>query len=141
MTGATMWKQLAVSIASLGLVLPVLSCSEPAGAKTAAPQSNRFIVGIDLSESRSVEALRDSRRLLDDLVESRLHNGDELVLLEMYGTSDNGDHQWIDSVPRLRRPDARKNQNSSSIVAVGRSRNLPGRFAGQAACRAGEFVR
>ena len=41
---------------------------------------------------------------LDDLVESRLHNGDELVLLEMYGSSDTGDHQWIDSVPRARTP-------------------------------------
>src|SRR5262249_57808317 len=31
-------------------------------------------------------------------------NGDQLVLLEMYGSSDNGDHQWIDSVPRARTP-------------------------------------
>jgi hypothetical protein len=100
------WTHLALAIASLGLVLPALGCSESAGAKTASPPGNRFIVGIDLSQSRSVEALRDSRRLLDDLVESRLHNGDELVLLEMYGSSDTDDHQWIDSVPRLRRPGA-----------------------------------
>ena len=101
---ATMWTRVAFATASFGLVLPALGCSESAGAKTAALSSNRFIVGIDLSESRSVEALRDSRRLLDDLVESRLHNGDELVLLEMYGSSDTGDHQWIDSVPRMRTP-------------------------------------
>jgi len=104
MMGATMWTRLALAIASVGLALPALGCSESAGAKTAASPANRFIVGIDLSESRSVEALRDSRRLLDDVVETRLHNGDELVLLEMYGTADTGDHQWIDSVPRLRRP-------------------------------------
>jgi hypothetical protein len=105
MMGATIWTRLTLAIASCGLVLSALGCGESAGAKTASLPSNRFIVGIDLSESRSVEALRDSRRLLDDIVESRLHNGDELVLLEMYGSPDTGDHQWIDSVPRLRRPD------------------------------------
>jgi len=99
-----MWTRLSLAIASLGLASSALGCGESAGARPAAPQTAQFIVGIDLSASRSVEALRDSRRLLDDLVESRLHNGDELVLLEMYGTSDTGDHQWIDSVPRARTP-------------------------------------
>ena len=98
------WTRLALAIASFGLASSALGCGESAGARPAAPQTAQFIVGIDLSASRSVEALRDSRRLLDDLVESRLHNGDELVLLEMYGSSDTGDHQWIDSVPRARTP-------------------------------------
>jgi hypothetical protein len=91
-------------IASLGLGLSALSCGRSAGAKPAASATNQYIVGIDLSASRSVEALRDSRRLVDNLVESRLHNGDELVLLEMYGSEDTDDHQWIDSVPRARTP-------------------------------------
>ena len=98
------WTRLALAFASSGLVSSLVGCGESAGARPAAPQTAQFIVGIDLSASRSVEALRDSRRLLDDLVESRLHNGDELVLLEMYGSSDTGDHQWIDSVPRARTP-------------------------------------
>jgi hypothetical protein len=96
--------RLALAFTSSGLVSLAMGCGESAGARPAAPQTAQFIVGIDLSASRSVEALRDSRRLLDDLVESRLHNGDELVLLEMYGSSDTGDHQWIDSVPRARTP-------------------------------------
>src|SRR5262249_9938769 len=94
----------ALGWASIALALSAISCSQPAGAKPVPPPTNQFIVGIDLSASRSVEALRDSRRLLDNLVESRLHNGDELVLLEMYGSTDTGDHQWIDSVPRARTP-------------------------------------
>jgi hypothetical protein len=98
------WTRVALAFASSGLVSSAIGCGESAGARPAAPQTAQFIVGIDLSASRSVEALRDSRRLLDDLVESRLHNGDELVLLEMYGSSDTGDHQWIDSVPRARTP-------------------------------------
>ena len=98
------WTRLALAFASSGLVSSAIGCGESAGARPAAPQTAQFIVGIDLSASRSVEALRDSRRLLDDLVESRLHNGDELVLLDMYGSSDTGDHQWIDSVPRARTP-------------------------------------
>jgi len=98
------WTRFALAFASSGLVSLAIGCGESAGARPAAPQTAQFIVGIDLSASRSVEALRDSRRLLDGLVESRLHNGDELVLLEMYGSSDTGDHQWIDSVPRARTP-------------------------------------
>jgi hypothetical protein len=100
-----MWMRNCRSLAALGMTsISALGCGQTAGAKTAPPTTNQFIVGIDLSASRSVEALRDSRRLLDNLVESRLHNGDELVLLEMYGSSDTGDHQWIDSVPRARAP-------------------------------------
>jgi hypothetical protein len=95
--------RLALGCVSFALGLSALGCGGSAGAKVAPPSTNQFIVGIDLSASRSVEALRDSRRLLDNLVE-RLHNGDELVLLEMYGSSDTGDHQWIDSVPRARTP-------------------------------------
>lgn len=94
----------ALLIAAFGFGLSTLSCGSSAGAKPAATPTSQYIVGIDLSASRSVEALRDSRRLVDNLVESRLHNGDELVLLEMYGSEDTGDHQWIDSVPRARTP-------------------------------------
>jgi hypothetical protein len=97
-------KRLALAIASCVLALPAIGCGGSAGARPPSRQADQFIVGVDLSASRSVEALRDSRRLLDNLVESRLHNGDELVLLEMYGSSDTGDHQWIDSVPRSRTP-------------------------------------
>lgn len=103
-----MWTRLALncsSVVALGMTtVSALGCGQSAGAKPVPPPTNQFIVGIDLSASRSVEALRDSRRLLDNLVESRLHNGDELVLLEMYGSSDTGDHQWIDSVPHARTP-------------------------------------
>jgi hypothetical protein len=96
--------RVAFGLAVCILVLAAIGCGQSAGAKPVPPATNQFIVGIDLSASRSVEALRDSRRLLDNLVESRLHNGDELVLLEMYGSSDTDDHQWIDSVPRARTP-------------------------------------
>lgn len=93
--------------ASLGLttlLLAAIGCGGSAGAKPVPTATYQYIVGIDLSASRSVEALRDSRRLLDNLIESRLHNGDELILLEMYGSSDTGDHQWVDSAARARTP-------------------------------------
>jgi len=92
------------SLVGFGLLAGAVACGEPAGAKPPPPPTNQYVVGIDLSASRSVEALRDARRLLDALVESRLRNGDELVLLEMYGASDTDDHQWVDSVPRSRTP-------------------------------------
>jgi hypothetical protein len=89
---------------AVGMLAGATSCSEPAGATRLPSPTSQFVVGIDLSASRSVEALRDSRRLLDALIESKLQNGDELVLLEMYGASDTDDHQWVDSVPHARTP-------------------------------------
>ena len=96
------WTRPALAITCFTFASATASCGRSAGAKPAASATNQYIVGIDLSASRSVEALRDSRRLVDNLVESRLQNGDELVLLEMYGSQDTGDHHWIDSVPRAR---------------------------------------
>jgi len=98
---------LGMTAASLGLtaaLVAAVGCGESAGAKSVPAPTYQYIVGIDLSASRSVEALRDSRRLLDNLIESRIHNGDELILLEMYGSSDTGDHQWVDSAARARTP-------------------------------------
>jgi hypothetical protein len=79
-------------------------CSETAGAKQPLLPGQQFIVGIDLSASRSKQAVDESRRLLDDLVETRLANGDQLVILEMYGGVTSSEHQWMDTVPSVRLP-------------------------------------
>jgi hypothetical protein len=79
-------------------------CSETAGAKQPMLPGQQYIVGIDLSASRSKQAVDESRRLLDDLVETKLANGDQLVILEMYGGATSSEHQWMDTVPSVRLP-------------------------------------
>lgn len=79
-------------------------CSETAGANQPMLPGHQYIVGIDLSASRSKQAVDESRRLLDDLVETKLANGDQLVILEMYGGVTSSEHQWMDTVPSVRSP-------------------------------------
>jgi len=79
-------------------------CSETAGAKQSMLPAHQYIVGIDLSASRSKQSVDESRRLLDDLVETKLANGDQLVILEMYGGATSSEHQWMDTVPGARLP-------------------------------------
>jgi hypothetical protein len=93
--------RLAYAIATAAAVWFMTSgCGGTAVAKAPLIPAHQYIVGIDLSASRSRQAIDESRRLLDDLVETRLVNGDQLVLLEMYGGATSSAHQWMDTVPR-----------------------------------------
>lgn len=73
-------------------------CGGTAVAKQPLIPGHQYIVGIDLSASRSTQAVDESRRLLDDLVDTKLANGDQLVLIEMYGGATSSQHQWMDTV-------------------------------------------
>ena len=86
------------------LWLMTSGCGGTAIAKPPVIPGHQYIVGIDLSASRSRQAVDESRRLLDDLVDTKLVNGDQLVLLEMYGGVTSSRHQWMDTVPGTRTP-------------------------------------
>jgi hypothetical protein len=79
-------------------------CGGTAVAKQPMIPGHQYIVGIDLSASRSKQAVDESRRLLDDLVDTKLVNGDQLVLIEMYGGATSAEHQWMDTVANVRTP-------------------------------------
>ena len=101
-----MWPRLALAIASFGLVSSALGCGESAGARPAAPPTAQFIVG---STSRRVARSRrcEIRGACWTTWSNRAcTTATSWCLLEMYGSSDTGDHQWIDSVPRARTPGA-----------------------------------
>jgi hypothetical protein len=79
-------------------------CGGTAVAKQPMIPGHQYIVGIDLSASRSKQAVDESRRLLDDLVDTKLVNGDQLVLIEMYGGATSAEHQWMDTIASVRTP-------------------------------------
>jgi hypothetical protein len=95
--------RLSYAICTAGALWMMTSgCGGTAGAKQPIMPGHQYIVGIDLSASRSRQAIDESRRLLDDLVETRLGNGDQLVLIEMYGGATSSEHQWMDTVASMR---------------------------------------
>lgn len=82
------------------------ACGRAGANEAASASGTRYIVGIDVSGSRTASGRREARTLLDQLIDRRITNGDQLVLVEMYGADDGKLRQWSDSVPALR--DARK---------------------------------
>lgn len=100
--GSYRWMYAIATAAALWLLTS--GCSETAAANQPLLPGHQYIVGIDLSASRSKQAVDESRRLLDDLVETKLANGDQLVILEMYGGATSSEHQWMDTVPSVRLP-------------------------------------
>jgi hypothetical protein len=73
---------------ALTLALPLaLGCSGDAVATTTAARGTQYIVGVDISSSRSAMDLRESQALLNGLVD-RMTYGDKLVVVEMYGAAE-----------------------------------------------------
>lgn len=85
---------------ALALVLPVLAaCGGEAVATTSSARGTQYIVGVDISSSRTPMDLRESQQLLEQLV-ARMTFGDKLVIVEMYGALE--PQQIVDSVRALR---------------------------------------
>jgi hypothetical protein len=64
-----------------------LGCGGDAVATTTAARGTQYIVGVDISSSRSAMDLRESQALLNGLVD-RMTYGDKLVVVEMYGAAE-----------------------------------------------------
>lgn len=62
-----------------------------------------YIVGIDMSSSRTPAQLQDGRQLLDGVI-GRMMNGDELVFIESYRAGTDSAVQWHRQVPPARVP-------------------------------------
>jgi hypothetical protein len=65
----------------------VVSCGGDAVATTSSSRGTQYIVGVDISSSRSNMDLRESQALLTGLVD-RMTYGDKLVVVEMYGAAE-----------------------------------------------------
>src|SRR6202165_2990798 len=62
-----------------------------------------YIVGVDISGSRTKTEMNESKKLLDGLVD-RLQAGDHLTLIEVYQGGRTPARQWSDSVRSPREP-------------------------------------
>lgn len=78
------------------LLVVAASCGSEANAVTASSRGTQYIVGIDISGSRSAMALRESKALLERLIADRMSYGDKIVFIEMYGADE--PQQFRDSI-------------------------------------------
>jgi hypothetical protein len=76
--------------------LAVAGCHDAQGREPAF-QGHSYIVGIDISGSRTKTELEESRKLLDGLID-RLQAGDHLTLIEVYQGGKQPARQWSDSI-------------------------------------------
>ena len=76
--------------------LVVAGCHDAEG-RESPNQGHSYIVGIDISGSRTKTDLDESRKLLDDLID-RLQAGDRLTLIEVYQGGRQPARQWSDSI-------------------------------------------
>jgi hypothetical protein len=77
--------------------LVLLGCEHAVGRESPYQGGRSYIVGIDISGSRTKTDLDESRKLLDDLID-RLQPGDRLTLIEVYQGGREPARQWSDSI-------------------------------------------
>lgn len=80
-------------------LMAAVGCGSEANAVTASSRGTQYIVGIDISGSRSRMDLRESKALLEKLVTDRMSYGDKIVFIEMYGATE--PQQFRDSIRAL----------------------------------------
>ena len=81
---------------SLAGVLVFAGCHDAEGGESP-NQGHSYIVGIDISGSRTKTELDESRKLLDGLIDN-LEPGDRLTLIEVYQGGREPARQWSDSI-------------------------------------------
>ena len=82
-------------------LLPLASCEHAAASGSAALPARQYIVGIDISASRTTFQLAEERRMIDGLI-GRMTPGDRIVLIETYQAGVDSAGQWQDSIPAPR---------------------------------------
>ena len=92
-------KNLLMTVAAGASACVLAGCGGDAHAVPAPNKGTEYIVGIDISGSRSAMDLRESQTLLQQLVTSRMSYGDKIVFIEMYGATE--PQQFRDSIRPL----------------------------------------
>jgi len=77
-------------------------CGDASGGEST-NQGHSYIVGIDISGSRTKAEMDESKQLLDALIQ-RLQAGDHLTLIEVYQGGREPARQWSDSIRAPRKP-------------------------------------
>ena len=84
------------------LTVPVTGCDSAVGSESP-NQGHSYIVGVDISGSRTKTDLDESKKLLYGLID-RLEAGDHLTLIEVYQGGREPARQWSDSIRTPRDP-------------------------------------
>jgi hypothetical protein len=84
-------------------LLPLASCEHAAASSGAGAPAHQYIVGIDISASRTTFQLAEERQMIEGLI-GRMAPGDRIVLIETYQTGVDSAGQWQDSIPAQRIP-------------------------------------
>jgi hypothetical protein len=90
------------SLLVLASALVVAACDSAVGGESPNP-GRAYIVGIDISGSRTANELDESKKLLDGLID-RLQPGDHLTLIEVYQGGREPAKQWSDSIRSPKNP-------------------------------------
>ena len=85
-----------LSLGVLALAFVTTGCDDAVGSESP-NQGHAYIVGIDISGSRTNAELDESRKLLDGLID-RLEAGDRLTLIEVYQGGRLPARQWSDGI-------------------------------------------
>jgi hypothetical protein len=91
------------NLLAAAISIAALACSGVDGS-VLPHQSQSYIVGIDISGSRTQNELAESKQLLNALID-KLQVGDKLTLVEMYQGGKVPARQWSDSTRAPRNPD------------------------------------
>jgi len=91
-----MTRVIKLSLGAIALAFTASGCHDAAGG-VSPNKGHAYIVGIDISGSRTKTEMDESRQLLDGLID-RLEAGDHLTLIEVYQGGRQPARQWTDSV-------------------------------------------
>jgi len=89
-------------LAVLASALAAAGCGAAVGSESP-NQGHSYIVGVDISGSRTKTELEESKKLLDGMID-RLQAGDRLTLIEVYQGGRVPARQWSDSIRTPRNP-------------------------------------
>jgi hypothetical protein len=85
-----------LSLAVLAFALVTTGCDSAVGSESP-NQGHFYVVGVDISGSRTRTELDESKKLLEGLID-RLQPGDHLTLIEVYQGGREPARQWSDSI-------------------------------------------
>jgi hypothetical protein len=113
-------------LATLAFAAALAGCERAAASASAdrpsAIATQQYIVGIDISGSRTPSQLQEERLVIEGLI-MRMNPGDRIVLIETYRSGVDSAGQWQDSIPAQRIPGTmtgrdRRNLNQFRVVAT-----------------------
>lgn len=87
--------------AALLALTATAACGTVEGGTPAPLQGHLYVVGIDISASRTPTQLRQGQELISGLI-ARMNFGDRLVLVQTFRAGNDSTGQWSDSIPSLR---------------------------------------